>query len=84
MLYPLSYEGTRGQGSARPPRRRTRRMVVIRPGRSRRMRGDYQPRRHAMNRPLRIIAGIAAAAATVTLVWMPTVILAGISLNAID
>jgi hypothetical protein len=37
-----------------------------------------------MNRPLRIIAGIAAAAATVTLVRMPTVILAGISLNAID
>ena len=37
-----------------------------------------------MNRPVKILAGVVAAAATATLVWMPTVILAGISLNAID
>ena len=37
-----------------------------------------------MNRPVKIVAGVVAAAATATLVWMPTVILAGISLNGID
>jgi hypothetical protein len=37
-----------------------------------------------MNRPAKILAGVVAAAATATLVWMPTVILAGISFNGID
>jgi hypothetical protein len=72
MLYPLSYEGRRGQGSAHPGPRRTGGAVVIRPGRAPRMRGDHQPRRRPMNRPLHFIAGVVAAAATVTLVCMPT------------
>jgi hypothetical protein len=37
-----------------------------------------------MHRPLQILAGVVAAAATVTLVWMPSVILAGISFNLLD
>jgi hypothetical protein len=37
-----------------------------------------------MNRSLRFIAGVVAAAATVTLVWMPTVILAGLTATAAD
>jgi hypothetical protein len=37
-----------------------------------------------MNRPLHFIAGVVAAAATVTLVCMPTVILAGLTATAID
>jgi hypothetical protein len=37
-----------------------------------------------MNRPMRIIAGAVAAAATVTLAWMPSMILAGITATAID
>jgi hypothetical protein len=37
-----------------------------------------------MNRPMHIIAGVVAAAATITLVWMPSVILAGIALNGLD
>jgi len=37
-----------------------------------------------MNRPVKILAGVVAAAATATLVWMPTVILAGITFNALD
>jgi hypothetical protein len=37
-----------------------------------------------MNRPLHVIAGVVAAAATVTLVWMPTLILAGITATAVD
>jgi hypothetical protein len=37
-----------------------------------------------MNRPIQIIAGVVAAAATIALVWMPSVILAGISFNGID
>lgn len=37
-----------------------------------------------MNRPLRFAAGIAAAAATATLVWMPTLVLAGITYNFLD
>jgi hypothetical protein len=35
-----------------------------------------------MNRPLHFVA--VAAAATATLVWMPTAILAGITFNALD
>jgi hypothetical protein len=37
-----------------------------------------------MNRPIQIIAGVVAAAATITLVWMPSLILAGISFNVLD
>jgi hypothetical protein len=37
-----------------------------------------------MNRPLHIIAGVAAAAATITLVWMPSVILAGLTATGVD
>jgi hypothetical protein len=37
-----------------------------------------------MNRPMQIVAGVVAAAATVTLVWMPSLILAGITATAID
>ena len=37
-----------------------------------------------MNRPLRVIAGVVAAAATITLVWMPSVILAGLTATAVD
>jgi hypothetical protein len=37
-----------------------------------------------MNRPLHFIAGVVAAAATITLVWMPTAILAGITATGID
>jgi hypothetical protein len=37
-----------------------------------------------MNRSIQVIAGIVAAAAAAALVWMPTVILAGITFNAID
>jgi hypothetical protein len=49
------------------------------------MRGEHhRHRRHAMNRPVKILAGVVAAAATATLVWMPTVILAGITATAVD
>ena len=37
-----------------------------------------------MTRSVKILAGVVAAAATATLVWMPTVILAGLSFNGID
>jgi hypothetical protein len=37
-----------------------------------------------MNRPLHVIAGVVAAAATVTVVWMPTLILAGLTVTGID
>ena len=37
-----------------------------------------------MNRNLHFIAGVVAAAATVTLVWMPTVIFAGLTATAVD
>ena len=37
-----------------------------------------------MNRPMQVIAGVVAAAATITLVWMPSVILAGITATAVD
>ena len=37
-----------------------------------------------MNRPIQIIAGVVAAAATITLVWMPSLILAGLTFNGID
>jgi hypothetical protein len=37
-----------------------------------------------MNRPTHIIAGVVAAAATTTLVWMPSVILAGLTATAAD
>ncbi len=37
-----------------------------------------------MNRSFYFIAGAIAAAATVTLVWMPTVILAGLTATGID
>jgi hypothetical protein len=37
-----------------------------------------------MNRPVTILACVVAAAATATLVWMPTVVLAGLSFNALD
>jgi hypothetical protein len=38
-----------------------------------------------MNRPVQIIAGVvAAAAATITFVWMPSLILAGLTFNGID
>ena len=37
-----------------------------------------------MNRPMHIIAGVVAAAATITLVWMPSVILAGITATGVD
>jgi hypothetical protein len=49
------------------------------------MRGDHhRHRRRAMNGPVKMLAGVVAAAATATLVWMPTVILAGITFNGID
>jgi hypothetical protein len=41
-------------------------------------------RRLAVNRPLHFIAGVVAVAATVTLVWMPAMILAGITATAAD
>jgi hypothetical protein len=37
-----------------------------------------------MNRPLHFVAGVVAVAATVTLVWMPSVIFAGITATAAD
>jgi hypothetical protein len=37
-----------------------------------------------MNRPMQIIAGVVAAAATIKLVWMPSVILAGITATGLD
>jgi hypothetical protein len=37
-----------------------------------------------MNRPMQILAGVVAAAATITLVWMPSAILAGITASALD
>jgi hypothetical protein len=37
-----------------------------------------------MNPPMQIIAGVVAAAATSTLVWMPSVILAGLTATAVD
>jgi hypothetical protein len=37
-----------------------------------------------MNRTLPFIAGVVAAAATATLVWMPTLVLAGITFNGLD
>ena len=37
-----------------------------------------------MNRPLHFIAGVVATAATVTLVWMPTAIYAGLTATGID
>jgi hypothetical protein len=37
-----------------------------------------------MNRPMHIIAGVVAAAATITLVWMPPVILAGLTVTGVD
>jgi hypothetical protein len=37
-----------------------------------------------MNRHMHVIAGVVAAAATVTLVWMPTLILAGLTATGID
>jgi hypothetical protein len=33
---------------------------------------------------MHVIAGVVAAAATVTLVWMPTLILAGLTATGID
>ncbi len=37
-----------------------------------------------MNRPMHIIAGVVAAAATIALVWMPSVILAGLTATGVD
>jgi hypothetical protein len=37
-----------------------------------------------MNRPSHIIAGVVAVAATAMLVWMPTVIFAGLTATAAD
>jgi hypothetical protein len=37
-----------------------------------------------MNRPVQVIVGIVAAATTITLVWMPSLILAGLTFNGID
>jgi hypothetical protein len=37
-----------------------------------------------MNRPMQIIAGVVAAATTITLVWLPSVILAGLTATAAD
>ena len=37
-----------------------------------------------MHRLVKILAGVVAAAATATLVWMPTGILAGVVFNALD
>ena len=37
-----------------------------------------------MNRSIQLIAGIVAAAATATLVWMPTLVLAGITASGVD
>ena len=37
-----------------------------------------------MHRPLHFIAGGVAAAVAVTLVWMPSVILAGLTATAVD
>jgi hypothetical protein len=37
-----------------------------------------------MNRPMQIIAGVVAAAPTITLVWMPSVILGGLTATGID
>jgi hypothetical protein len=48
------------------------------------MRVDHQHRRRTMNRSLKFIAGGVAATATITLVWMPTVIFAGLTATAID
>jgi hypothetical protein len=49
------------------------------------MRGEHhRHRRHAMNRPVKILAGVVAGAATAALVWMPTVILAGLTATAAD
>jgi hypothetical protein len=49
------------------------------------MRGDHHDTGvHAMNRPVKILAGVVAAAATATLMWMPTVVLAGITFNVLD
>ena len=35
-----------------------------------------------MNRPLHFVAGIVAVAATATLAWMPTLVMAGITFNS--
>jgi hypothetical protein len=49
------------------------------------MRGDHhRHRRLTMNRSLQVIAGVVAAAVTVTLVWMPTAIFAGLTATAVD
>jgi hypothetical protein len=37
-----------------------------------------------MNRPMHIIAGVVAAAATITLVGMPSLILAGLTATGVD
>jgi hypothetical protein len=37
-----------------------------------------------MNRPLHFVAGIVAVAATATLAWMPTLVMAGITFNFLD
>ena len=37
-----------------------------------------------MNRPMQMIAGVVAPAATITLVWMPSLILAGLTATAVD
>jgi len=37
-----------------------------------------------MNRPMQIVAGVVAAPATITLVWVPSVILAGLTATAVD
>ena len=37
-----------------------------------------------MNRSMQLIAGVVAAAATVTLVWTPAVIFAGLTATGID
>jgi len=37
-----------------------------------------------MNRPMQVIAGLVAAAATITLVWMPSVILAELTATGVD
>jgi hypothetical protein len=37
-----------------------------------------------MNRSIQLVAGVVAAAATATLVWMPTLVLAGIVARGVD
>jgi hypothetical protein len=81
MLYPLSYEGGEGQGSAPGQAGRTARSGEARCAECP---ATHPTRGGPMHRVARVIVAALASTVTLTLVWLPTAAHAGIVATGVD